>query len=228
MLNFVYDNKTEIVFGKGTENEVGNYTKLYGKKVLLHYGRNSIKKYGLYDKVISSLKENNIDFVEDTKKNVLFLMLSFLKDYVYYSYNTVYNDISMFHINDANKLLASLGSVLSVANYNSIKDDIKSLFINVYINKGTEKKYYSYYVSNIDADNAAFKNVYDFYYKYYGKKMFESELAQKFEVKDVKTEKLILSKQKVMKAMTKETKPGKELDKSIDAKLKSLRKGNFY
>lgn len=64
MLNFEYDNKTKIVFGKGTENEVGNYTKLYGKKVLLHYGRNSIKKYGLYDKVIASLKENKIDYVE--------------------------------------------------------------------------------------------------------------------------------------------------------------------
>ncbi len=64
MLNFVYDNKTKIVFGKGTENEVGNYTKMYGKKVLLHYGRNSIKKYGLYDKVVASLKENDIDYVE--------------------------------------------------------------------------------------------------------------------------------------------------------------------
>ena len=64
MLNFEYDNKTKIVFGKGTENEVGKYTKLHGKKVLLHYGRNSIKKYGLYDKVIASLKASNIDYVE--------------------------------------------------------------------------------------------------------------------------------------------------------------------
>ena len=64
MLNFEFDNKTKIVFGKGTENEVGKYTKMYGKKVLLHYGRNSIKKYGLYDKVIESLKANNIDYVE--------------------------------------------------------------------------------------------------------------------------------------------------------------------
>ncbi len=64
MNNFVYDNKTKIIFGKNTENEVGKYTKLYGKKVLLHYGRNSIKKYGIYDRVIKSLKEHNIDFVE--------------------------------------------------------------------------------------------------------------------------------------------------------------------
>lgn len=64
MLNFEYDNKTKIIFGKGTESEVGTYTKLYGKKVLLHYGRNSIKKHGLYDKIVASLKENNIEFVE--------------------------------------------------------------------------------------------------------------------------------------------------------------------
>jgi len=64
MLNFEYDNKTKIIFGKNTEVEVGNYTKLHGKKVLLHYGRNSIKKYGLYNSVIASLKENNIEFVE--------------------------------------------------------------------------------------------------------------------------------------------------------------------
>lgn len=64
MLNFEYDNKTKIVFGKNTEDQVGALTKLYGKKVLLHYGRNSIKKYGLYDKVIASLKEHNVEFVE--------------------------------------------------------------------------------------------------------------------------------------------------------------------
>ena len=33
MLNFVFDNKTEIIFGKGTELQVGEYTKKYGKKV---------------------------------------------------------------------------------------------------------------------------------------------------------------------------------------------------
>ena len=64
MINFVYDNKTKIVFGKDTEKQVGAITKQYGKKVLLHYGKESIKKYGLYDTVIQSLKENDIEFVE--------------------------------------------------------------------------------------------------------------------------------------------------------------------
>ena len=64
MLNFIFDNKTRIIFGKGTEMEVGKYTKQFGKKDLLHYGGGSIKKFGLYDKVIQSLEDNGIDYVE--------------------------------------------------------------------------------------------------------------------------------------------------------------------
>jgi len=62
--NFIFDNKTRIIFGKGTELEVGKHTKVYGKKVLLHYGSGSVKKYGLYDKVVKSLQENDVEFVE--------------------------------------------------------------------------------------------------------------------------------------------------------------------
>jgi alcohol dehydrogenase YqhD (iron-dependent ADH family) len=64
MLNFVFDNKTRIVFGKETEHEVGQYVKEYGSKVLLHYGGGSIKKFGLYDSVVKSLEAEGIDFVE--------------------------------------------------------------------------------------------------------------------------------------------------------------------
>lgn len=64
MLNFEYDNKTKIIFGKDTEKQVGSLTKQHGKKVLLHYGSGSIKKYGLYDRVVESLKEANINYVE--------------------------------------------------------------------------------------------------------------------------------------------------------------------
>lgn len=64
MLNFVFDNKTEIIFGKETELRVGELTKKYGKKVLLHYGGGSIKRFGLYDKVVSSLKHSGVDYIE--------------------------------------------------------------------------------------------------------------------------------------------------------------------
>ncbi len=64
MINFTFQNSTKIIFGKDTESQVGQETRLYGKKVLLHYGGGSIKKYGLYNKVIASLKKANIGWVE--------------------------------------------------------------------------------------------------------------------------------------------------------------------
>ncbi|PAB60686.1 iron-containing alcohol dehydrogenase [Anaeromicrobium sediminis] len=64
MLNFDFQNKTKIIFGKDTENRVGQELKIYGKKVLLHFGGGSIKKYGLYDKVLHSLQEAGIVVVE--------------------------------------------------------------------------------------------------------------------------------------------------------------------
>ncbi len=64
MENFVYQNKTKIIFGKDTENLIGEETKKHSKKVLLHYGKNSIKKSGLYDKVIESLKKSGVEYIE--------------------------------------------------------------------------------------------------------------------------------------------------------------------
>jgi len=64
MLNFQFYNPAKIIFGRDEENNVGKYTAEYGKKVLLHYGKESIKKSGLYDKVIKSLSDYKIDIVE--------------------------------------------------------------------------------------------------------------------------------------------------------------------
>lgn len=64
MQNFTFKSPTKIIFGKDTENLLGKEIKQYSSKVLLCYGGGSIKKTGLYDKVINSLKENNVDYVE--------------------------------------------------------------------------------------------------------------------------------------------------------------------
>lgn len=64
MENFVFDYCTRVVFGKGTENQVGEIAKKYGNKVFLHYGGGSIKKWGLYNRVIKSLKKADIEVVE--------------------------------------------------------------------------------------------------------------------------------------------------------------------
>jgi len=63
--NFVYYAPTKIYFGKGEESKIGQILKEYGfKKILFHYGKSSIKKSGLYDRVVKSLNEAKIKFVE--------------------------------------------------------------------------------------------------------------------------------------------------------------------
>ena len=42
MLNFVYDNKTTLIFGKGTHHETGTLLKPLGKKILLHYAASNV------------------------------------------------------------------------------------------------------------------------------------------------------------------------------------------
>lgn len=65
MFNFTFHNPTKIIFGRGQETLIGKELADAGiGKVLFLYGRDSIKKSGLYDRVSTSLLENGIDFVE--------------------------------------------------------------------------------------------------------------------------------------------------------------------
>lgn len=65
MNNFTYYNPTKIEFGKNKENKIGKYLEQSGiKKVLLVYGGGSIKKNGLYNKIIGSLNKHDIEFEE--------------------------------------------------------------------------------------------------------------------------------------------------------------------
>ena len=65
MNDFTYHNPTKIEFGKGKENKIGLYIKEAGiKNILLVYGTGSIKKTGLYEKIINSLNENGITYEE--------------------------------------------------------------------------------------------------------------------------------------------------------------------
>jgi alcohol dehydrogenase YqhD (iron-dependent ADH family) len=64
MNNFTYVNGTKLIFGKDVEEQIGEITKPYGNKVLIHYGGGTIKRTGLYDKIVKSFKEASIDFVE--------------------------------------------------------------------------------------------------------------------------------------------------------------------
>jgi len=65
MENFVYYNPTKVIFGRDTENTVGEEMKKYGSKVLVHhYGEEFVKEFGLLDGVFSSLKNNGMEVYE--------------------------------------------------------------------------------------------------------------------------------------------------------------------
>jgi len=64
MDNFTYHNATKIVFGRGTEAQVGAETKRYSAKVLIHTGMGSVKRSGLFDRVTASLKAAGVEWVE--------------------------------------------------------------------------------------------------------------------------------------------------------------------
>ena len=65
MLNFIFQNATKIIFGRGTENQVGKEVKDYSNKILfVSYGKGVIEKLGLYDRAITSLKTSGIEVIE--------------------------------------------------------------------------------------------------------------------------------------------------------------------
>jgi len=62
--NFIFKNETKIIFGRGTENDAGKEILKYGRRVLFHYGGGSIKKSGLYEKIMKSLKNSGLTIFE--------------------------------------------------------------------------------------------------------------------------------------------------------------------
>ena len=63
-LDFVYKNPTTIYFGKESMNNLKAEAANYGETIMLAYGKGSIKKIGLYDEVVSILKEAGKKVVE--------------------------------------------------------------------------------------------------------------------------------------------------------------------
>lgn len=64
MNNFVYNIPTKVYFG---ENQLGNLAKellKFGRRVLMTYGGGSIKRIGLYDRVVGELQAAGIELYE--------------------------------------------------------------------------------------------------------------------------------------------------------------------
>lgn len=65
MVDFNFQNPTRIIFGKGMEKEIGHILTEYKiKKVLFLYGGGSIKRSGLFKRVMERLAAENISVVE--------------------------------------------------------------------------------------------------------------------------------------------------------------------
>lgn len=62
--DFTFHNPTKIYFGKTALDNLSAELKNYGDTVLLIYGKNAVKKIGLYDKVIEILKTTNKNVIE--------------------------------------------------------------------------------------------------------------------------------------------------------------------
>ena len=63
--NFIYSNPTKLYFGEDALGYLSEELSKYGDKIMLVYGGGSIKKSGLYDRVVKILKDCGKTVIED-------------------------------------------------------------------------------------------------------------------------------------------------------------------
>lgn len=64
MNNFVYDIPVKVYFGENQFGHLGEELRKYGRRVLLTYGGGSIKRIGLYDRVVEELRKADMEVFE--------------------------------------------------------------------------------------------------------------------------------------------------------------------
>lgn len=64
MNSFIYDIPVKVYFGRDQLCHLGEELGKYGKRVLMTYGGGSIKKSGLYDKVVGEIREAGLELFE--------------------------------------------------------------------------------------------------------------------------------------------------------------------
>ena len=64
MNNFVYDIPVKVYFGENQLCHLGEELRKYGRRVLLTYGGGSIKRIGLYDRVVEELRKADMEVFE--------------------------------------------------------------------------------------------------------------------------------------------------------------------
>lgn len=65
MINdFIYDIPVRVYFGRDQLKHLGSELRKYGTRVLMTYGGGSIKRMGLYDRVVEAIKEAGLELFE--------------------------------------------------------------------------------------------------------------------------------------------------------------------
>lgn len=64
MENFIIDNPTVLHFGKDVIKDLDKVCRKYGPDILLVYGKGSIKRNGIYESVVSQLKNSGKNIIE--------------------------------------------------------------------------------------------------------------------------------------------------------------------
>ena len=123
--DFSFYNPTKIHFGKSAMEHLPSELSCYGQNVLLLYGKGSIKKIGLYDKVIKILKDCNKNITE----------LSGIKPNP--SYSQVLEGARLCSENDIDLILAVGGG--------SVIDCAKAISVSAYTEGDPWQKYWINY-----------------------------------------------------------------------------------
>ncbi len=120
--DFCYYNPTKIYFGKEALGNLSGELANYGKNILLIYGKNSVKKSGLYDEVIKILKaaDKNITELSGIKSNP--------------SYSQLLKGASLVKENDVDLILAVGGG--------SVIDCAKGISVSAYCEGDPWQKYW--------------------------------------------------------------------------------------
>ena len=64
MNSFIYDIPVKVYFGRDQLSHLGTELRKFGRRVLLTYGGGSIKRNGLYDRVVSELRNADMEVYE--------------------------------------------------------------------------------------------------------------------------------------------------------------------
>jgi len=63
-MNFDFHNPTHLIFGAGTLSKLGEVASKHGKKALIVTGGGSVRRSGVFDRAMASLKDAGVAVAE--------------------------------------------------------------------------------------------------------------------------------------------------------------------